>query len=172
MKRPFLIFCLFILVSLVGFLLLYKQEPVKFTRVEQGKFSISVPEYLTPTDSIDPAALLQYQNEKEQMFLLVYEKADTVEHSFEDFFKKFANDLIARVGDATLLKYYPKKINGCNAIIGNIRGKVNGTGVYYRVALVEARNAFYEIIVGIADDNRSNFEEDINSVIHGFRPAQ
>lgn len=105
------------------------------------------------------------------MFLLVYEKADTVEHSFENIFKTFSNDLISRIGDATLIKYYPKKINGCNALIGNVRGKVNGTGVYYRIALVETNLAYFQILIGVSADRKDSFEEDMDSLLHSFSPA-
>lgn len=173
MKRPFPILGFLLALSILAFFFLFRSEPVKFKEVKlEGKFSISIPEYLVSADNADPNALLQYQNEKEQLFVVVYERRDTFPTSIEASFKKFTDRLIPKIGDAVMVKYYPKRINAHHAMIGNIRGKVNGTGVYYRVALIEAGRTCYEIIIGIADDNRSNFEEDINSILASFRPAQ
>ena len=86
----------------------FHSEPVKFNAVTfEDKFSILIPEYLSKTDSIDASALLQYKNEKEQMFVLVYEITDTANVSLKYFFKKVSDNFISRIGQAALVKYYP-----------------------------------------------------------------
>lgn len=169
MKKFIFIFCALIFVSLIAFIFIFNSEPVKFNSVTvEDKFSISIPEYLSKTDSIDASALLQYKNEKEQMFVLVYEITDTANLSLKDFFKKISDDFISRIGQATLVKYYPGQINNRNAFIGNIRGKVNETNAYYRMAVIESDKSFFEIIIGTNDNNKSQYDEDMNKIIRGF----
>jgi len=168
-KKALLVFCLLSIISIISFLFFINSEPVKFeTASVAGKFSISVPEHLIRTDSIDPNALIQYQNVGDHLVLLVYEKKDSVKNVLEASFKNLTNELIAKIERGTLLKYFPKKINSRNAIVGNIRGNVNGTTVYYRIAVIEGAGSFYQIIVGVLEDNRSSFDEDINSIIDSF----
>lgn len=158
-----------IFVSLIAFVFIFNSEPVKFNSITvEGKFSISIPEYLSKTDSIDTSALLQYKNEKEQIFLLVYEITDIANLSLKDFFKKTSDNFISKIGQATLVKYYPEQINNRDAFIGNIRGKVNETSAYYRIAVIESDMSFWEIIIGTNDVNKSRYDEDMNKIIRGF----
>jgi len=137
---------------------------------EDGKFSISIPTYLSKTDSIDPSALLQYKNRKEQLFLLVYEKSDTLHLPIEALFKSFSDDFISRIGRANLIKYYPEKINSHHAVIGNIRGTVNETEVYYRIAVIKVNDTTcFEIIVGTTENNIGQYDEDIGKILNEIK---
>jgi len=169
-KRPVLIVCLFLLISIFSFLFFFRSEPVKFSAITvKDKFSLSIPEYLTKTDSIDGDALVQYENEAEHLFLLAYDVSDSLDTPLEIRFAKFSDQLISKIGEAVLLKYYPTQINGQKAMIGNIRGTVDETRAYYRIVLIESGNLCYELLIGVSDSNRTYFEDDINSIIQSFR---
>ena len=156
-------------VSVFILIFLSQSNDVKFNKVTiPNKFSISIPEYLLKTDSIDSSALLQYKNEKEQMFLLVYEKLDSANTSLESIFKKKSDDFIAKIEHGNLENYYPQKINGIDGFIGNIQGSVNETGVYYRIVVMKAGNSFFEIILGISENMKSSYDEDINQIIQSL----
>ena len=170
-KKIILFFFLLIFISLLSIILFFHPEPVKFNTVTvDGKFSISIPTYLSKTDSIDPSALLQYKNRKEQLFLLVYEKSDTLHLPIEALFKSFSDDFISRIGRANLIKYYPEKINSHHAVIGNIRGTVNETEVYYRIAVIKVNDTTcFEIIVGTTENNIGQYDEDIGKILNEIK---
>lgn len=169
MKKIILVFCLLIFISILSFIIFFHSEPIKFSTVTvPDKFSIILSEYLSKTDSIDSSALLQYKNEKEQIFLLVYEIADTAHLSVKDFFMKTSDDFISRIGHANLVKYYPEKINNQQAFIGNIRGMVNETSAYYRIAVIASGKSFWKIIIGTNDNRKSQYDEDMNKMIRSF----
>lgn len=171
MKKFPLYFLLLLLLSAFAFVFFFHSEPVKFNTVTvAGKFSIPVPEYLSQTDSIDPTALLQYKNEKEQLFLLVNEKQDTAKQPLETIFRKFSDDFISKMGNGNLVRYFPLKINNRDAFIGNIRGSVNETGVYYRMAVVKSTDiTCFEILIGTTDNDKSRYDEDMDKIIRGFK---
>ena len=170
MRKFLLYFFILLLLSALSFVFFYHENPVKFNSITvPKKFSISIPEYLIATDSIDPSSLLQYKNEKEQMFLLVREKMDTVQQPLETIFKKFSDDLISNMENGNLVKYFPVKINDHDAFIGNIRGSVNETGVYYRIAVIKSTDTMcFEIIIGTTDNDKSRYDEDMDKIIRGF----
>ena len=172
MRKFLLYFSLLILVSLISFILFVNPQPIRFESVKiSGAASISIPEYLSKTDSIDPAAALQYKNEKEQLFLLIYEKKDTINLQPEVLFKKFSDDLIARIGHCNLVKYFPKQIGSHQAVIGNIRGIVNETGVYYRIAVISSESAYYEVLFGVSENRFGTYDEDMNRILDSFSTA-
>ena len=93
------------------------------------------------------------------MFLLVYEKNDSINTPLETLFKKFSDNFAARIEHGNLIEYYPEKISGLDAVVGNIRGSVGETGVYYRIAAIKANNSFYKIIIGVSENRKSSYEE-------------
>ena len=170
MRKYLPYFLLFVFVSVFILIFFFQSEPVKFNEVTvPDKFSISIPDYLSKTASIDSSALIQYKNEKEQLFLLVYEISDTSNTSLQDFFKKISDDFISKLENGSLLKYYPEKINGLDALIGNIRGSVNETEVCYKIAAINSGKVFYEIIIGISSTMKSSYDEDMDKIIRGLK---
>ena len=103
------------------------------------------------------------------MFLLVYKKTDSANTSLESFFKKHLNDFASKLEHGNLINFYLEKINGEDALIGNIRGSVGETGVYYRIAAIKANNSFYKIIIGVSENMKSSYDEDMDKIIRGFK---
>jgi hypothetical protein len=168
-KKFPLYFFLLLFLSAIAFVLIFHSEPTKFHTVTvAGKFSISIPEYLSKTNSIDSSALLQCKNEKEQIFLLVYKETDTSQQKFETQFRKFSDDFIAKMEHGNLVRYFPIKINNHDAFIGNIRGNARETKVYYRIAEIKVSDKIYKIIIGTTENNKSRYDEDMDKIIKGF----
>ena len=162
-------FFLLLAVSFVAFIFFIRPKPIKFaTAMLEGKFSISIPEYLIKKDSICNDAVLQYDNEQENIFLAVYEHHDSA--SIQDIFKRSAGGYVSTIEHGTLQKYYPEKINGHDAFIGNIRGSVKETKVYYRMAVIQCAHGALEIVIGTGNDNESRFTEDMDTIIHSIQP--
>ena len=169
MRKYLPYFLIFAFVSVLILIFLSQSNTVKFNTVTvPNKFSISIPEYLSKTDSIDSSALLQYKNEKKKMFMLMYEKNDSENVSLDSCFRKFSNNFIAKMDHGILVNYYPEKINNTDAVIGDIRGSVNETEVCYRIALFKTKGVLYKIIIGISSTMKSSYDEDINQVIQSI----
>ena len=134
-----------------------------------GKFSISIPAYLSKTDSLDPSAVLQYENVKDQLFLLLYEERDTTNLPIENIFKNFSESFIQKIQHGNVVKYFLTKIDSQNAVIGNVRGSVNETAVYYRIAFIRSNSCYYKIIIGVQNDMESSYDQDMDAMIRSFK---
>ena len=134
-----------------------------------GILSIAVPEYLSKKEDSTSSLLLRYENEKKQLFLLIYEEQDASGQSLEVIFKLFSDNLISKIEHGNLMKYYPEKINNQDAFIGNIRGKTNEMGLYYRIAVIEANKKYYEVIFGTSDDDQLFVDDDISKCIQSIK---
>lgn len=168
MKRPLLAFSILLLVSIASFLLLLNTGKTRFNTITSGPICIAVPEYLTPSAGIDTTALLQLENIKEQFVLLVWKRNDTVPKTPETAFRERSEQILAKTENGILIKYYPTTINGRQAWVGNIRGTVNKTRVYYRLAEIGSAGSAYEIILGVSDRNQSRYEKDMNTILQSF----
>ena len=121
---------------------------------------------------MDASALLQYKNEKAQLFVLVYEEKDTSHTPIEALFKKFSEEFILKIEHGNVVKYYLTKIDSQNAVVGNIRGSVNETAVYYRVAFIQSNSGYYKIIIGVESDMQSSYDEDMDAIIRSFKDVK
>jgi hypothetical protein len=171
LRKYLLYFFLFILASLVSFILLFSPSHFEFnTVVVPGKFSITVPEYLFRSQGIDSQAVLQYKNEKENILLLVYEKMGAPNQELTTFFKNTASGLVEKTDHGSLMKYYPDKIDSHYAMVGHIRGRVHETDVFYKIAIIRSGKFFYEILIGTTGNTKSIYAEDMEKIISGFKP--
>ena len=170
MRKITLYILIIFTLSALALVLILRSEPIRFNRViVPQKFSISIPEFLSPTKDIDSLALLQYKNEKKEMFLLIYQEKDTSIQSIASAFKYFSDNFIAKTEHGKLIKYFSEKINNHNAFIGNVRGSVNETAVYYKLAVVESNNKYYELIFGVSNANQLSTDCEITSCIESMQ---
>jgi len=172
-KKKHLFFLFLIpLIFLIVFLVLKNPEEQKFFPVNvNGRFSISLPDFLHPAAGIDSSAALQYENEKENIFVLVYEitpDSSAKQISTQAYFKSLADEFASRLERGKLVKFYPQKIGGRNGFVGNILGTVDGTQLYYRIALVKNADEFYEVIIGTTRSRKSEHNENINQMINSI----
>jgi hypothetical protein len=161
-KKVILIFSslIFVLTGVLIITLPFKKTP--FKQISTDKVTLSVPAYLHETNDIDPAAVIQLKNEEKQLFVLVHEVNDTL--TLKKSFEYYSSTLIARLMNGVLFNYYPQKINGKEAIIGDIQGRVNETNVSYKLILLESPHARYRIIIGVTDSKKENLLEDIDNL--------
>ncbi len=154
----------------------YFARPAKFSEIKADKlFSIEVADYLTKTDSLSPNASLQYRNKDKGIFLLVIsESKDTMQHygyaySLLKYFHAVTDELKAKLNPGVLGNFFETKINGQKAMLGSVKGTANGTEVYYRLAIVETRSHFYQVLAGIVAEEKSRYEEEMDRMINSFR---
>lgn len=171
---PFLL--LLPLLVIVIFFAITNRNEVRFSEVKiKNRFSISIPNYLSSSDSIDASAILQYKSNAEksgQVFLLVYEErkdSSAEKKSLQKYFRFASDNFVSKISSGNLIKYFPEIIHGSHAMIGNIRGRVNETEVYYRIAILDVNNFFYEIILGTTENYKLIYVEDMNAIIHSFK---
>ena len=60
-------------------------------------------------------------------------------------------------------------IDGKNAIVAEITGKIDQTEVYYRMGVIESPYAFYQILVWTRADNREKYQPDMIKIIESFK---
>lgn len=127
-----------------------------------------IPEYLSATNDSASVIILRYENAEKNAFLIIYEEEDTTLRTTDSVFKKFSSTFLSNIQQAHMIKYYPDTINARPALIGNIRGKVNDFRVYYRIAVIQSKGKYYELIFGTSNDNQPYIDEDMNTCIRSL----
>jgi len=156
-------------ITLFSFWHFFHTENIEYRKVVvPDKFSLSIPSYLSASNQADSSALLQLFGSKENIFMLVYEIPIDSSNTLKFTFNNSAQEYISKMNSGSLLKYYPKKINNLNSYIGNIRGLVGKTNIYYRVAVIESRSTYYKIVLGITNEEQSSYDADFNIILESF----
>ncbi len=141
-----------------------------------NQYTADMPEYLQPCADIHPDASLQYQNTELEIYAIVIdEKKETMENydldydidlyyksiALQPFSEKIQNGKISPPGRQT--------INGHNALTADITGKVDNNEVFYRLAVIETTNAFYQLLIWTRAENREKYMNDFNTIIESFK---
>ena len=170
----------FIAAALTLFILSSCNDTVETVKVD-GKYTIDLPSYLNKADDLNKAASLQYKNEMREFYVLVFDEPR------EDFHKAvtaggldygpnldgYSGLLADDITKASGLEVHPelkkKTINGLNARILEIEGKVKDLDIYWKIAYLEGKNRYYQILTWTTPSKKADNEEAMDAVIISFK---
>lgn len=133
---------------------------------------------MEPTNDITEEASLQFQNEEFKIYTIVINesKEDMRVNGLVDsadihlYFENItSNAFIEQMNNGVVSKPEELNINGSKALIAEITGEFNNTGVFYKFAVVETEKYFNQILVWTRADKKRNFEDDMLKIIKSFR---
>ena len=171
MFKRFLFF-LFITFSLASC-----QHETVFTEVKvNDRYAILIPDYLQPCADLHKDASLQYQNvEKDIYAIVIDEKKITMQgydldYDLDLYFKSIASQpFLETIKEGKVSTPERKQIDGHKTLIAEITGKIDGTEVYYKLAVVETDYEFYQLLVWTRAENKGKFETDMIKVVESFK---
>lgn len=147
----------------------------------ENKYSLSVPESLGATTELNDEASLQLQNQFDEFYVIVIDELKT------DFVDAIENNLLNTTPDldgyynATLnnfkksglkdFKFYDvkkKKINSSSAIVFSVSGISDGFNVFYRFAIVQGKERYYQIMSWTEASKEKKYNERMNRILDSF----
>jgi hypothetical protein len=156
-----------------------------WTNRSDGKyFTIDVPNYMTERKDLNEKASLQYgyverkQFEQFENFMLVmvetYEEIDSYDLEVKFTAMSYRDQVMGNFGKT--LDYFEvlttepvvEEINGMNCIINEMRGSLGGSGIYYKLAVFEGKNGFYQVLCWCIETQKQKFSPDMDRMIASF----
>ena len=147
----------------------------------ENKFKINIPIYMSETSSLNENAILQYQSQFRNIYVMVIEDTkdgfhnSLVENEIND---QYTNDL---EGFAELMFSYGgfwnvnnedeievTMINGLNAKVIETTNRIEGIDIFYKAALVEGKSSYYQVIAWTSSNKESKNKDDIRKIIDSF----
>ena len=153
-----------------------KHETV-FTEVKvNNRFAISVPEYMQPCADLHKDASLQYQNTELDIYAMVIEeKKATMEnynldYDIDTYFNNIASQpFIENIKNGKVSPPGRETIDGNKVLTSEITGNIDGTDVYYKMAIVESKFSFYQILTWTRADRKEKYNADMTKFIESFK---
>lgn len=148
-----------------------------------GRYQMDLPAHMTKATGLNDAASLQYQNKLKEFYAIVIDEPKAVleksifDNSLEGVISNDLNGYAKLItegmkNNATLdsvpsLKF--TKINGLEARTIDITGKIQNVHIYWKVAYVEGKSHYYQIMVWTLADKKQQFEADMDAAINSFK---
>ncbi len=137
-----------------------------------GRFKMSVVGYVSETDELHPKGIFQYQNEFRTVYLLVLD-TPRIDLSLAEY-GKFASEKIATVLTDSLITPIDSitSINGAPALEYELEGNITNERVWYRLAVVEGKQHYYQILGWTILQRKDKYGQDIADMIRSFKLAE
>lgn len=171
----------FLLAALTLFLAVSCGDDTQTVTVKH--YSLTLPTFLTVTKGLNDAASLQYQNAGREFYVLVI---DEPRKTFEDLLKEnalgyepnldgYSGLLIESLVEGSGAKEKPavtaKKINGLDARVTSVKGEVSGEKVFWKIAYVEGKNTYYQVLCWTSQAKQDEYEPQIDAILESFKEA-
>lgn len=173
-----------ILVSLAVLLFTAFSTPTRWeTQKVNRLYSIDIPSYLNKTDDLNDEASLQYQNEDEELYIIILD-----ENKKE--FMEAVNELLEdeTISDEEILDVYAYlqfttfatdedydssleylEINGLNARELDVIDYMEDYTVFYKMACYEGKDNLYFLVSWTTSDNKDRLNPDLQNIINSFK---
>jgi len=148
-----------------------------FTEVKiKDKFSIQLPDYLSPAKEIHQEASLQYQNQEKEVYMVVMDesieslKNNDPDNNLEGYYKNIVSQpFLESVKNAKISIPGRQQIHGANALITQITGEISGVPVLYKLAVIETKSNYCQVLIWTKAANREEYEQDMDTIIESLK---
>lgn len=150
-------------------------------KIVENKYSIFIPESLGATTELNNIASIQFQNLSEDFYVIVLDEtkesfANAVQNNPTNItpdFKGYYNVIVSHFKKITQkdFKVYDiekKKINSSNAIVFSMSGMNDNYPAFYRYAIIEGDQRYYQIMSWTNIPQEKKYTERMNKIIESF----
>ena len=144
-----------------------------FTEVKiDDQYSIQLPSFLERTTKLHKDASLQYENLEKEFYVVVidenknelrqYNLNFTLASYLDSVKKQVVNNGLT---DAIVSAGKEMRLDNCNALVGEITGKGSKEEVFYKFAVIESNEHFYQVITWTLKECSEKYSSVMDSVI-------
>lgn len=154
-----------------------------FDFVEVGEYSTWVPDYMNSTTMLNDDASLQYQNlfketyalvidESKQEYIDIYRELDMYDESISAL-RNYTETQISFISEDVIVYNQTgpdaKQINGIDAEVVEITGKVGDVDVTYLIGFLEGQEKMYMIMTWTLPERYDKYKSDLETIINEFK---
>ena len=166
------VFAILSVVSLFGCV-----QKTSFTEVKiNDQYLVHLPSFLEKTTKLHKDASLQYENQEKEFYVVIIDerkkelKQYNLNFSLSSYFDSVKNQMNCNgLENAVISAGNEIKVDSCNAITSEITGKTGKENVFYKFAVIESNEHYYQLFVWTLNDYREKYSADMDSVIFSLR---
>lgn len=176
LMKTFYIAVLLILMTLVSSC--GSEEGVQTITIE-GRYTLTIPAFLSEADDLHEDASLQYQNIFKDVYVLVIDEPKTALHDILDEFdyeETYSNDLdgytqlildgvIQNLNNPHQTDVVETTVNGLPARLTTLEGVIENMPIFYVYGLYESQESYYQVIVWTSVEKKSQYKPKMEAVL-------
>ena len=146
------------------------------------KYTLTIPDFLNKTNDLNEDASLQYEHLRKELYVLVIDEnkkelydileenelVDTYAKSLEGFTKLFLDGFEGDPNFPDVPDASDEQINGLPAKIITMDGKAEDVDIHYKIALVEGKDDFYQIMTWTIKSMKAEHSTDMDDLLRSF----
>ncbi len=133
-----------------------------------NQYIISVPEYMQRCSDLHKDASFQYQNSEKEIYALVIDEKKEMMKDY-NLNNIASQPFLETIKEGKVSIPGRQHINGNNALVAEITGKIDQNNVYYKLGVIETPYAFYQILIWTLAENKEKLEPDMIKMIESFK---
>lgn len=134
-----------------------------------GRFKISVTDYMDDTDKLHPKGVFQYSSPYRTVYLLVLDTAKTG-LTLAEYGKIATEMLVGALSDSTITPIDSiTTLNGAPALEYNMEGNITNERVWYKLAVVEGKEHYYQVLGWTILQRQEKYGQDITDMVRSFK---
>ena len=172
-----------LLYILIFLLLLISCQLGKKTKVVniENRFELHLPKSFLKLNKLNPEAALVYGNPLSELYAMVIEESKEEmnedeeenifeETSLEDYFELCLDMWSENHNTTSQLSDFDKiTLNNLPAYFGEKKAVIDGIDIYFIIAVVKGKNAFYQIYTWTLSDQKDKYKSEFAKIIHSFK---
>jgi len=148
----------------------------------EHRYKLDVPANFKKVKDLNKEASLQYQNALDELYVIVIdEPKDVLAQAINDnglqdrytddlkgYSKLITDGMESSIAVQKMPPFKELTIGGDKARELSFEGISSGTGVYWKLAFIEGRDHYYQIMVWTLAESRKKHEKKMNTIVNSF----
>lgn len=145
-----------------------------------GKYSLSIPAFLTKANNLNEDASLEYQHAWKEFYVIVideakqeihdvleeYELTDEYENNIEGYSELVLDGIIESLEDPSHTDLLDVTINKMPAKLTTVKGTVEGMEIFYAIGIYEGVDTYYQVITWTLHSRRDRYKTRMNQILY------
>lgn len=171
-----------LIIGMLSFFLASCSESIKTKEVIiDNVATIEVSDRLLPAKNLNKEAILQMEDKKDDFYMVIVEDnkvefQQLVEEVYGNptpDFKIYAELANSSISTSLNLKQEASleqtNVNGLSAYLTSYDGNLNGTPVHYKLACIEGKDRYYQIVTWTTMTKKKKYENAMTSMLESFK---
>lgn len=161
-----------------------KTDKTDFVLINKPEeFSLEVPSWFNDIDDLHPEAVMEKGKLEKGLYMIIikedkddFRRIINNNREFQELrvnltsYSDFISEIMEKNSSVKSIKTTDKKdINGNNAIIKEFNKDFENHNMYYKIALINSKEHFYQIMFWTIVDKKDNYIDMINKSINSFK---
>jgi hypothetical protein len=148
----------------------------------EGRYRLTLPEWMTVTKDLNEDASLQYQSTAKEFYAIVIDEPKAnlqkvlAENNLSDDYssnlKGYSQFIIDGMDRSISVDKIPPfaetSIQGLPARELSFEGLSSGYKVYWKLAFIEGKDHYYQVMVWTLAQNQKKYEKEMNTIVKSF----